>query len=114
VGFLNAVNGRGGSVINVIGLKGRNRDSVLPRGGYRAIAAAGGYSRVEISLAQIGVGSVAMGILDERGGKDTVVEGLVALNGSSSCPDMTKTALESSTAVVNCCDSRCAEILYSS
>lgn len=41
-----------------------------------------------------------MGILDERGGKDVVVEGLVDLNASLPSP---------STTVANRCESCCAE-----
>lgn len=88
------LDGREGADMDIDGVNGPNRDS--PTTGYRAIDSAG----VVLWEAKSGVCGAAVGILDERGGNNAVVDGLVDLNASSPSP---------STTVASRCDICCAE-----
>lgn len=85
-----------GPDVDIDGLKGPNRDSFSPTAGYHVVDSAGAVLRE----AKSGVGCAAEGILDERGGKDVVVDGRVDLNASSP---------SASTTAASRCDSCCAE-----
>lgn len=71
---------RGGADVNVDGITGPSRDSVSPTVGYLTV----GPAEAVICVAKYGACCAVAGMLNDRGGKDTVAEGLVDLNGSSS------------------------------